>query len=99
VPKVLPWPAVLSDQSPYTSKPHEKLSWLSLVLKCIQRKGCRYVKNILGEKDFDQKYLDATDGLAAAVCHFFQGEQVNSDGKTSNWEEFIKKNPKRVRKQ
>lgn len=40
------------------------------------------------------KYLDATDGLAAAVCHHFQGNlpQVSA-GK--GWESFLAANPKR----
>ena len=43
------------------------------------------------------RYLDATDGLAAAVCHCFQGK--NSDltgGKSySGWKAFISQNPER----
>ena len=41
--------------------------------------------------------LDATDGLAAAVCHFFQ-TPVNDNVKTAkSWKEFISKNPGRVK--
>jgi crossover junction endodeoxyribonuclease RuvC len=41
--------------------------------------------------------LDATDGLAAAVCHFYQnGIPVKSSGKNS-WEDFIQKNPGRIK--
>ena len=43
------------------------------------------------------KNLDATDGLAVAVCHFYQqGMPVRKQGKNS-WEEFIRKNPGRIR--
>jgi crossover junction endodeoxyribonuclease RuvC len=41
-------------------------------------------------------YFDATDGLAAAVCHFFQNKQAGSESKKySNWESFLKNNPDR----
>jgi crossover junction endodeoxyribonuclease RuvC len=41
--------------------------------------------------------LDATDGLAAAVCHFFQKKfDGNETGKAKSWKEFIANNPKRV---
>jgi crossover junction endodeoxyribonuclease RuvC len=43
------------------------------------------------------KYLDATDGLAVAVCHFFQ-RPTNSDGENySGWKQFIAKNPERAK--
>jgi len=41
--------------------------------------------------------LDATDGLATAVCHFLQLKNPISDGTCKNWESFIRKNPDRVR--
>lgn len=41
--------------------------------------------------------LDATDGLAVAVCHFYQrGMPARKRGKES-WEDFIRKNPDRIR--
>lgn len=43
-------------------------------------------------------FLDATDGLAAAVCHFFQNNSLQSKGvKHGSWESFIKNNPGKVR--
>ena len=41
--------------------------------------------------------LDATDGLATAVCHFLQIKNPAATGKIKNWEEFIRKNPGRVK--
>jgi crossover junction endodeoxyribonuclease RuvC len=43
------------------------------------------------------KHLDATDGLAAAVCHYFQKGSGNIGGgeKLSGWAAFIKENPER----
>ncbi|MEO9534090.1 MAG: crossover junction endodeoxyribonuclease RuvC [Crocinitomicaceae bacterium] len=45
------------------------------------------------------KYLDATDGLAAAVCHHFQGGVgENNKTKSGSWKAFMSDNPKRVKK-
>ena len=43
------------------------------------------------------KHLDATDGLAVAVCHFFQGGKPISNKSYSGWKAFIKENPKRTK--
>jgi len=43
------------------------------------------------------KQLDATDGLAAAVCHYYQPSK-NDDGNNYNsWKDFISKNPQRLK--
>ena len=44
------------------------------------------------------KDLDATDGLAAAMCHFFQNNRPASGKSYENWKDFIGKNPDRVKK-
>jgi crossover junction endodeoxyribonuclease RuvC len=46
------------------------------------------------------KFLDATDGLAAAVCHHFQssGAGIAASGSSGGWKDFIKKNPGRIKK-
>ncbi len=41
------------------------------------------------------KHLDATDGLAAAMCHFFQRNPVSGGKKHSGWAGFLKENPGR----
>ncbi len=42
------------------------------------------------------KYLDATDGLAAAVCHHFsKGIGENNKSKGNSWTSFLSKNPER----
>jgi crossover junction endodeoxyribonuclease RuvC len=55
------------------------------------------LQSILKTKEFDAKTLDATDGLAAAVCHFYQQKFDVSGKKASNWNDFIKSNPSRVK--
>jgi crossover junction endodeoxyribonuclease RuvC len=42
--------------------------------------------------------LDATDGLAAALCHFLQSNRPQADSKYNSWKDFINKNEKRVKK-
>jgi crossover junction endodeoxyribonuclease RuvC len=39
--------------------------------------------------------LDATDGLAAAMCHFFQGKTARTQASYSGWGAFLKENPGR----
>ncbi len=42
------------------------------------------------------KHLDATDGLAVAVCHHIQSGSITSQGKSySGWGSFLKDNPDR----
>ncbi len=41
--------------------------------------------------------LDATDGLAVAVCHFYQKGIVSKGTGSKSWDDFIRKNPGRVR--
>ena len=44
------------------------------------------------------KNLDATDGLAAAVCHFFQNSHPSgAKEKVNSWKDFASKNPGRIR--
>jgi crossover junction endodeoxyribonuclease RuvC len=43
--------------------------------------------------------LDATDGLAAAMCHFYQNkpESATSEKPAKSWKEFIGKNPRKLK--
>lgn len=53
------------------------------------------LQTILGFSEMP-KYLDATDGLAAAVCHQFQGKKsVGSLKNYSGWKSFLTENPSR----
>lgn len=61
------------------------------VLKMLQR--------LLNFKE-DPKYLDASDALAVAVCHYFQENTVlaATGKKVNGWDDFLKKNPTRLKK-
>lgn len=45
------------------------------------------------------KYFDATDALAVAVCHHFQGNSFsnNTSKKLNGWKDFLVQNPGRVK--
>ncbi len=43
------------------------------------------------------KNLDATDGLAAAVCHFYNAGRINVGKNYTGWSAFVKQNPKKVK--
>ena len=48
------------------------------------------------DADMPEK-LDATDGLAAAVCHFYQSSSPLTAGKSySGWKSFLSANPDRL---
>ena len=42
------------------------------------------------------KNLDATDGLAAAVCHFYNKGKQLPGKQYSDWSAFIKQNPQKT---
>lgn len=44
----------------------------------------------------EPEYLDATDALAAAVCHFFQRGNSTSGKKYGSWKSFMSDNPDRI---
>ena len=47
---------------------------------------------------FDNQYLDASDALAAALCHYYQSTSVLKGKKRYNdWSAYLKDNPGKVR--
>lgn len=58
---------------------------------------CLIVQRTLGI-EIASKYLDATDALALAMCHYYQlTNPLTSTASTSTWEKFIAANPGRVK--
>jgi len=55
------------------------------------------LKALLSIKDMPSQ-LDATDGLAAAVCHYFQKDPDGNSNNYSGWKQFVNKNPGRLKK-
>lgn len=56
------------------------------------------LKRILGitDKEFPPE-LDATDALAAAMCHFYESTRPIQTSKAKSWKDFIAQNPGRVK--
>ncbi len=52
------------------------------------------LKTLLNFKETPE-FLDATDGLAAAVCHHFQRKPSTTQKTYSGWKAFLKENPDR----
>ena len=53
------------------------------------------LKSLLNLKTLP-KNLDATDGLAAAVCHFYNAGKITQGKIYSGWGAFVKQNPKKI---
>ena len=49
--------------------------------------------------DIDQKWLDATDALAIAMCHYYQlSSPLTSTKAATSWEKYVAANPERIKK-
>lgn len=58
----------------------------------------KMLQSILDLKELP-KNLDSTDGLAAAVCHFYNNGKSTSTAKNySGWSSFVQQNEKRIKK-
>jgi len=56
----------------------------------------RMLQSVLKLKSLP-KNLDSTDGLAAAVCHFYNEGRVDVGKSYTGWEAFIKQNPDKIK--
>lgn len=56
----------------------------------------KMLQSLLGLKALP-KNLDATDGLAAAVCHFYNSGKIDIGKSYSGWDAFVKQNEDRVK--
>ncbi len=57
----------------------------------------KMLQSVLGLKSLP-KNLDSTDGLAAAVCHFYNDGRIEVGKNYTGWEAFVKQNEKRIKK-
>ncbi len=57
----------------------------------------KMLQNLLKIKELPTN-LDSTDGLAAAVCHFYNFGKTSSEKSYTGWDAFVKQNGKRVNK-
>lgn len=56
----------------------------------------KMLQQLLGLKTLPHN-LDSTDGLAAAVCHFYNASRINAEKSYTGWDAFVKQNEKRVK--
>jgi crossover junction endodeoxyribonuclease RuvC len=57
----------------------------------------KMLQSMLGLKTLP-KNLDATDGLAAAVCHFYNQDKPGGDKTYSGWSSFVNQNQDKITK-
>lgn len=55
------------------------------------------LQQLLKLKEFPTKYLDASDGLAVAVCHHFNLGKGESEKSYTGWESYIKHHPDKLK--
>ena len=55
----------------------------------------KMLQNTLNIKDLPNN-LDATDGLAAAVCHFYNAGRITSEKSYSGWSSFVNQNKDKI---
>lgn len=58
----------------------------------------KMLQTILSFKE-SPKHMDATDALAVALCHHYQGHSMSRTARAvKGWDDFLKKNPERLRR-
>ena len=50
------------------------------------------------DKNDMPQLLDATDALAAGLCHYYESKKPFADSGAKSWKDFIKKHPDRIHK-
>ncbi len=56
----------------------------------------KMLQSLLGLKSLP-KNLDSTDGLAAAVCHFYNSGRTEVGKNYTGWAAFVKQNPEKIK--
>ena len=86
--------AALSREIPYTEYAPRKIKQaVTGNGNASKEQVAKMTQTLLGMKEMPE-YLDASDGLAAAICHSFQGGTTTKD-EYGSWKAFLSKNPSR----
>jgi crossover junction endodeoxyribonuclease RuvC len=57
------------------------------------------LKHLLALSNGDMpQFMDATDALGAAYCHFLQAGRPQTDVSYRGWKDFISRNPDKVKR-
>ena len=51
----------------------------------------------ISQSQLEDLELDATDGLAAALCHYYESSKPLATAEPKNWKDYIAKNPDKVK--
>lgn len=91
--------AALSRQVPITEYEPRKIKQAIVGNGAASKEQvCEMLKRIL---DIPQEAilpkLDATDALAAALCHFYESAKPITSHKSSSWKDFVAKNPDKIK--
>ena len=90
--------AGLSREIPITEYSPKKIKMASTGSgNASKEQVAKMLQSVLGLKSLP-KNLDATDGLAAAVCHHYNEGRVEIGKSYTGWDAFVKQNESRVKK-
>ncbi len=96
--KVLPWRRLYIATSQYLNIHPWKLKKSITGNGSASKEQVAAMLNRLLTFDKNPETLDATDGLAAAMCHYFKRTK-GIKGKTyAGWKNFLADNPDRIKK-
>ncbi len=89
--------AALSREIPFTEYAPKKVKMsITGSGNASKEQVAKMLQTLLNTKQLPEP-LDATDGLAAAVCHHFQGGNKSEGKKYTGWDAFVKQNPKKTK--
>ncbi len=88
--------AALSRQVPFTEYAPKKIKQSITGNGNASKEQVAFMLNKMYKIPEKQVYLDATDALGAAVCHFYQLDNPIPTG-AGSWKKFISNNPGRVK--
>jgi len=89
--------AVLSRQLPLSEYAPRKIKLaITGTGNASKEQVAAMLARIFNLKDMP-KNLDATDGLAVALCHFYQKDGLKKSQGSKSWGDFIRKNPERIK--
>ena len=91
--------AALSRQVPITDyEPRKIKQAITGTGAASKEQVCEMLKRILNiPAENILPKLDATDALAAALCHFYESAKPISTKSASSWKDYIAKNPTKVK--
>ncbi|HET8854898.1 MAG TPA: crossover junction endodeoxyribonuclease RuvC [Salinimicrobium sp.] len=89
--------AALSRQIPVTEYSPKKIKMaITGNGNASKEQVARMLQNLLLLKTLP-KNLDATDGLAAAVCHFYNSGSIDTGKNYTGWKAYVNQNPKKIK--